>query len=66
MRVLLSYFLAGSLLYMSCNNKPGNPGAVAVWTFAGLNDQSGLNSTLQEHGTVKFVTTAGDEKRFTR
>lgn len=39
MRIFLSYFLAGSLLYASWNNKHVNSGAIAVWPFAGLNDE---------------------------
>lgn len=66
MKVLLSYFLVGSLLYASCNNKPANPDAVAVWSFAGLDDEAGLNSKLQEQGTVTFVTGKGDEKLETK
>lgn len=66
MKVFLSYFLVGSLLYASCNNKPVNPDAVAVWSFAGLDDGAGLNSKLQEQGTVTFVTGKGDEKLETK
>ncbi len=50
------------LFLLSCNKAPVFQDAVAVWSFADLNDQTVLNSTLQKKGSVQFISLTGDEK----
>lgn len=49
------------LLLYSCKKKEIYPDAVAVWSFADLNDGAGLNSKLSEQGTIQ-LTNIGDSK----
>ncbi len=42
-------------LLASCSEKNNFEEAVAVWSFANVNDEVGANSKLSEHGAVQFV-----------
>ena len=63
MKRVTCYLSACLLLLMSCTGTtPVFDDAVATWSFADLNDQSGLNSQLQKQGSVQLVKLEGKEK----
>jgi sucrose-6-phosphate hydrolase SacC (GH32 family) len=52
-----------ALLLSGCHNNDNFKNAVAVWSLSDLNDKTTGNSSLKEHGAVKFVSLKGQDAR---
>ncbi|MDR1938209.1 MAG: hypothetical protein LBQ73_06910, partial [Tannerellaceae bacterium] len=47
--------------FISCQSPNNFDGAIAVWSFAGLHDNTEEDSRLEIHGDVSFVSLTGEE-----
>ena len=52
-----------ALLLSGCHHHDYFKNAVAVWSLSDLNDKTTENSSLKEHGAVKFVSLNGQDAR---